>query len=327
MVLYVSHSCGFLSTWSVVNFTMERYINVFHPLRRDMFCTKRRANLIVVSLVVFACLVYTYTIFSYGAVDYGHLSVCSPKPGHRNILQAMTAIDTFVSCVVPSTFIVVCNARLIRKLRHDNVEFSATTAGRDTSGTGPDATADTAAVSHPLAIYHPGSRDVSDTITPKSPKVGIHLSPAEVGSAAISSHSSNTRPSLVTVAGCHRMTRERCRLRKARMLLVLSSILVLLSLPSHVLRTQFTIRHLFGASHRMTRIETDLHEIFQLLYLLGFAVNFFIYSLCGHHFRRELRRTFGRCRYTMCKYKTRALRSRKRSTQNDEIYIQLERVS
>ncbi|KAI0227848.1 hypothetical protein LSAT2_021661, partial [Lamellibrachia satsuma] len=145
MVVYVSHSCGFLSTWSIVSFTMERYINVFHPLRRDTFCTKRRANLIVTSLVVFACFLYIYMIFSHDVVDYGHLSVCSPKPGHHNIIKAMTAIDTFVSCVVPSALVVSCNARLIRKMRHDMFEFSATTDGRDAATAGSDATADTAA--------------------------------------------------------------------------------------------------------------------------------------------------------------------------------------
>ncbi|KAI0211949.1 hypothetical protein LSAT2_003165 [Lamellibrachia satsuma] len=319
MVVYVSHSCGFLSMWSVVSFTMERYINVFHPLRRHTFCTKRRANLIVASLVVFACLVYAYTIFSYDAVNYGHFSACSPKPGHHNIATAMTAIDTFVSCVVPSAFIIVFNARLIRKLRHDKVEFSATTDGRDDTAA--------AAVNHQLVVYNPGSRDISHTITPKPRNAHIQLSSAEVGSVANSSHLSNRRPSLVTVAGSQRVLRDRWRLRKARMLLVLSSILVLLGLPSHALRTQFTVRHLFGVSHRMSSIETELHEIFHLLYLLGFAVNFFIYSLCGHHFRRELRRLCGRCRYTLCKYKTRILRSRKRSMQSNEISVRLERIS
>ena len=121
MVVFVSHSCGFLSTWSVVSFTVERYVNVFHPLRRDTFCTKRRANVIVASLVSFALVVYAYTLFSYDTLRLGPAAVCAPRPGHHHIVTAMTAVDTFVACVVPSVFIVVLNARLIRKFRQYKV--------------------------------------------------------------------------------------------------------------------------------------------------------------------------------------------------------------
>ncbi|KAI0213532.1 hypothetical protein LSAT2_001432 [Lamellibrachia satsuma] len=104
LVVYVTHSCGFLSTWGVVTFTLERYVKVFHPHRRDTFCTKRRAQMIVASLVLFACVVNAYTILSYDVIDFGFVTICLPKPGYHNVvMMMMTCIDTAVSCLVPST--------------------------------------------------------------------------------------------------------------------------------------------------------------------------------------------------------------------------------
>ncbi|KAK2187605.1 hypothetical protein NP493_160g02008 [Ridgeia piscesae] len=329
MVVFVSHSCGFLSTWSVVSFTVERYVNVFHPLRRDTFCTKRRANVIVASLVSFALVVYAYTVFSYDTLRLGPAAVCAPRPGHHHIVTAMTAVDTFVACVVPSLFIVVLNARLIRKFRQYKVELSVTRDFGDTVPiVGSDAPFD-ATVNYPLVVYHAGSRAIAATIIPTSCNVRIQFAPAEGASSGndSASHGCNRMTSVAPLAGCQRALRERCKLRKARMLLALSSVIILLGLPSHVLRTQFTVRHLFHASRRMSSVEWELHEFFQLLYFLGFAVNFFIYNMCGHQFRRELHRLCGRCRYTLCKYKSHLLRPRKRSKRNSEVWVQLERVS
>ena len=40
-VVFTTKVCGFLAAWNVVTFTMERYITVYHPLRKDTLCTKQ----------------------------------------------------------------------------------------------------------------------------------------------------------------------------------------------------------------------------------------------------------------------------------------------
>jgi len=55
---------GFLAAWHVVVFTAERYIIVHHPLRKDEFCTKRRARIVVGVVILVALVLYTPTTWT-----------------------------------------------------------------------------------------------------------------------------------------------------------------------------------------------------------------------------------------------------------------------
>lgn len=47
---------SFLSVWYVVAFTFERFIVVLYPLKRQSWCTVRRAKLVIVALTVLGAL-------------------------------------------------------------------------------------------------------------------------------------------------------------------------------------------------------------------------------------------------------------------------------
>ena len=63
-VLYASRVSGFLAAWHVVVFTAKRYIIVHHPLRKDEFCTKRRARIVVGVVILVALVLYTPTTWT-----------------------------------------------------------------------------------------------------------------------------------------------------------------------------------------------------------------------------------------------------------------------
>lgn len=50
---WLSNACSVLSVWLVVAFTIERFVAVMYPLKRQSMYTVRRARCIVCSLVVF----------------------------------------------------------------------------------------------------------------------------------------------------------------------------------------------------------------------------------------------------------------------------------
>lgn len=54
---YVSGLCSFLSVWFVVAFTVERFIAVLYPLKRQTICTVKRACTVLVVLFVLGCLI------------------------------------------------------------------------------------------------------------------------------------------------------------------------------------------------------------------------------------------------------------------------------
>lgn len=67
---YVSFVSCFLSVWYVVAFTVERFIAVLYPLKRQTMCTVRRAKIVLCGLTVaggvinFPTIIYSDVIYS-----------------------------------------------------------------------------------------------------------------------------------------------------------------------------------------------------------------------------------------------------------------------
>lgn len=49
---FFSNLCSFLSVWFVVAFTVERFIAVLYPLKRQTMCTVRRAKMVITALTL-----------------------------------------------------------------------------------------------------------------------------------------------------------------------------------------------------------------------------------------------------------------------------------
>lgn len=52
LLTYLSNLCATLSVWFVVAFTVERFIAVLYPLKRQTMCTVRRAKSVLVALTI-----------------------------------------------------------------------------------------------------------------------------------------------------------------------------------------------------------------------------------------------------------------------------------
>lgn len=66
---YMSGLCSFLSVWFVVAFTVERFIAVLYPLKRQTMCTVKRACTVLVGLIILGCIV-SIPCFLYAAPIY-----------------------------------------------------------------------------------------------------------------------------------------------------------------------------------------------------------------------------------------------------------------
>lgn len=82
---YVSGLCSFLSVWFVVAFTVERYIAVLYPLKRQTICTVKRACTVLFVLCVLGflinipCLIYSAPQFSPFLNEY----VCDVREDYK----------------------------------------------------------------------------------------------------------------------------------------------------------------------------------------------------------------------------------------------------
>lgn len=315
-VLYASRVSGFLAAWHVVVFTAERYVIVHHPLRKDEFCTKRRARFVVCVVVAIALVLYTPTTWTHDVIRFGKLAACAPLPRHQYLMSAMATVDTLLSCLVPSLLIVVLNGRIIHKLR-----LYQTPASFNLPAPCPNRAAAAAAAATlrrrslvRTSVSASGSMHVKFTTkalplppalnpSPTMPSIRLQRlqrggSPVPVAAATLQHHHggalSAVQPHQHPAA---RLARGHTQFRTARMLLVLSSLTVLLNLPTHVFRVQAVIHDLVGASIKGARGKFTWQELFQLFHFLNFAVNFFVYSCCGRHFRTGLVRLCSRLRW------------------------------
>ena len=113
---YLTYVCSFLSAWTVVGFTSERWIIVFQPLRRQRLCTRRRAALVMSLLTGVALVFYSFSIWTTGINRAGGMSTCMSLVTHRHFLKAITSIDTLATVIVPVVLILAMNTAIAVKI-------------------------------------------------------------------------------------------------------------------------------------------------------------------------------------------------------------------
>lgn len=87
-----------LSSWFVVAFTVERFIAVLYPLKRQTMCTVRRAKMMLACLLIVSLLDCTPLLFFFGTQD----SNCFHLPEHevRSIFYYCINITESKHCTV-----------------------------------------------------------------------------------------------------------------------------------------------------------------------------------------------------------------------------------
>ncbi|XP_055629413.1 growth hormone secretagogue receptor type 1-like isoform X2 [Toxorhynchites rutilus septentrionalis] len=109
---FTSGLSSFLSVWYVVAFTFERFIVVLYPLRRQSWCTVRRAKLVIVSLTVLGILHSAPYIFFAGPQfsERSNSTICDVREEYKPQMIIFNYIDTVIVFLVPFTVILVLNS-------------------------------------------------------------------------------------------------------------------------------------------------------------------------------------------------------------------------
>ena len=123
VLAFMRHVWVFLSMWSIVSFTCERYILVCCPFRRQSLCTTKRAKVVIVCLAAVAGTLYSYTLFTFSVHtidldDMGpggmKLKICAPSYLPNMIVDPIINIlNTVITLFIPFFTILVLNARIM----------------------------------------------------------------------------------------------------------------------------------------------------------------------------------------------------------------------
>lgn len=118
--IYLGTFCSFLSVWLVIAFTVERYVAVRWPLRRQFLCTVARAKMTVMGLIALAILLSS-PVLLFSKIVTGNSTLCGLDKDWESWAIAYNTFDTVMTFAVPLTMIVIFNtliARNIYKLDH-----------------------------------------------------------------------------------------------------------------------------------------------------------------------------------------------------------------
>ena len=239
---YLTFVFSFLSVWFVVSFTVERYIAICYPLKRQEMCTSKRAIVVVCTLSVLAALMYSFYLWTAEVIYFSNGSQrCWHQSKYFDLLTTFNYVDTAVTFLIPFVTILIMNIKIGYSISRF---YKQTTLMRINEGSGMCGSGSTV-----------GSK---------------HRRRENSGATG-----SNTG-------------RQQSQLKITKMLLLVSSIFLLLNLPSHAMRIHGYIQVWRNRHDQLTEEQYLTQQVFQILYYANFSVNFFLYSICGNNFRAAL---------------------------------------
>ncbi|XP_026479642.1 somatostatin receptor type 4-like [Ctenocephalides felis] len=206
LLVYASGASSCMSVWSVVAFTVERFVAVLYPLRRQAVCTVARARAVLCGLIALA-LLHSAPLLLFSQPIYKkelNATICDVAEDYREAASVFNTLDTVVAFLVPLTIIVVlnsCTACAVWRLA--GIRRSMTVTGRGGSR------------------YFCEERDALQGIPFPGTTTVCKL----------------RRKKPVTSNSCS------SQMKVTKMLLIVSTVFVCLNLPSYVMRLRAFIEH------------------------------------------------------------------------------------
>ncbi|XP_033349345.1 thyrotropin-releasing hormone receptor-like [Bombus vosnesenskii] len=316
-LVYVSAVCSSLSVWLIVAFTVERFIAVQYPLHRPHICTIARAKTIVLVLVILALASHSYSFVTAGVINRDGEDYCDLKVEYLETMKIISIIDSIASLIAPLVLIIVMNTMIMRNLLRFSKRF------KQSSTTSTDYPSREQSDINLNQIPSAGSSNNGAGGINLGPVVGGRRPPSQQSfHSSKNNHSHHSRHQ--TTSAPSSTPRNACQLPEiatrcihirsssrnlvstrnqqsiTKMLLLISTVFILLNLPSYVIRLCvffFTL-----ARKNTPDLLWCLQQFFMLLYYTNFSINFLLYAMCGITFRRCLQQLLRKILKTMTRY-------------------------
>ncbi|XP_069178446.1 thyrotropin-releasing hormone receptor-like [Procambarus clarkii] len=296
--IYLGSVSSSLSVWLTVAFTVERFIAVQYPLQRPTVCTVHRAKTVIILLSAFSVTVHLYVFVTAGVVvhhdeDGTPITECNLRMDYRGLMNVINWIDTLLTLVIPFIMIVVMNTLIARQLILSLTsqvgileEFLPRKCSGKQGGTSSHSgrspcVSSGRGVNRISVKRHVGQAAASSSSSTTKNNNNLKMATPFASSAAtvLSYPSKNPRSILST----------RTQYSITKMLLLISTVFIILNLPSHVIRVHAFISSLWGEDHDSDEVTMwNLQQLFMQLQYTHFSINFVFYSTCGATFRKCL---------------------------------------
>ncbi|TDG52541.1 hypothetical protein AWZ03_000774 [Drosophila navojoa] len=287
---FFSYLASFCSVWFVVAFTVERFIAVMYPLKRQIMCTVRRAKIVLFGLTLAGCVHCVPYILIAKPVYSPKLNdtICDLNTSYNEQLALFNYWDSIVVYAVPFTTITVLNtctgctvwkfATVRRTLtmhkmkpQMTNIPANAASSYRSAASLKRQKSTGT----HPSGQHSVSRHTEQDQQQQPRQEVGRPQHHCEI----------TQKPS------GRRKVQNSSQLKVTKMLLVVSTVFVCLNLPSCLLRIE-TYWETQTAKTQNTTIV--LQYIFNAFFITNFGINFVLYCVSGQNFRKAVLSIFRR---------------------------------
>ncbi|XP_065353588.1 FMRFamide peptide receptor frpr-18 isoform X1 [Cloeon dipterum] len=260
-ITFLASLCSFLSVWFVVAFTVERFVAVRYPLHRPAVCTVARARAVLVGLTVIGCVVNLPMLVMAAPVlvEQNNKESCMMRDEYKDLATIFNYVDTVLTFVLPFLAITVLNTSIALTVYYlAKVRRSMTRQQRrSSSGTSDMSSVSTMRASGGLLLVRNGDQ--------------MEMSAHGGNARAIrAQHSANTQTKIT------------------KMLLLVSTVFVVLNLPSYVCRLWVFIKPPAQEDEWYKHLIV-LQHISNLLFNTNFGINFILYCVSGQNFRRALK--------------------------------------
>ncbi|XP_043071415.1 melanin-concentrating hormone receptor 2 isoform X2 [Drosophila grimshawi] len=249
---FISYLASFCSVWFVVAFTVERFIAVMYPLKRQIMCTVRRAKIVLLGLTLAGCVHCVPYILIAKPVYSPKLNdtICDLNTTYKEQLALFNYWDSIVVYAVPFTTITVlntCTAYTVWKfatVRRTLTMHKMKPPLTNTSSSGLAAS---------------GTYRISASLR-RQKSTGSHPSGQHSVSRQTEQLQQQPRKESRSQHNCeiapkpaHRNVQNSSQLKVTKMLLIISTVFVCLNLPSCLLRIE-TYLEQSCAQHFPTRL-------------------------------------------------------------------------
>lgn len=120
-IYFPSAVCKLVSSWIVINISLDRFISVFYPAFAKRFITKKSCMIRVAALIVLSFLVNLYYLILISSPDDSTYDCQGEEPiWHQKVWPIMF---TFLYSIIPSILLIILNVMIIKRATESKRNF------------------------------------------------------------------------------------------------------------------------------------------------------------------------------------------------------------
>ncbi len=287
IVSYLNHVFCFLSSWSLVGLTMEKYLNLWHPKTAERWCTKKGVAIGLVIITLLGCVILNFALWTNKVLEINKTPICMPNPDLYDALTVLKIVNLCCSFLLPmiiSIILMTCIGLKFLYYRRVFREYSKQLAN-SISG---------------IAHFQSSSSVFKATMSNngrirftfyKSARRCDHCSKGQRNRNNVN----KTRFQIEQGLKQYHIKRNLSKFECSKLLVGFTFLFVLTGMPTNGFQLRSLVITLTGQIYSPTRLYLNLQQLFEMIFFLNFTSNFVLLLIFSENFRNVLFRMVQHC--------------------------------